>query len=450
MESKDLNSTKRIDVLDGIRAVSVIIVLIFHFWQQTWIFPTIKTPFLSFLGITKIDFTPFAKAGYLFVDMMVLLSGFLLCLPLARCILLGEPMDKWSRYFKKRAVRILPSYLLCIVLLFVYELVMGGYGAPVNWGAALSDLILHLTFMQTWTVTSYLSTKLNVVLWTVAIEVWFYLLFPVIAAFIRPRKKELKPWPSIIRAIVTALIMIGVSYAYIYLYVLNTGSAFSNSIDSALRSVGAGIRSNYLSMVINQLPAFMGCYAVGLFGAFIYVLAAKHLKQKWWTRLISTLIAIGFALLIVMMVNDCASLEAEAAQKWQMTERLKLALVYMGFILFSAYAIKPYRFIFSNKLMVFLSTISYNLYIWHQWLCVKIKYDWRIPFWEGDKPPNQAWTPEATVWKTKYAVIITVAAFAAAIIMTYLWERPAADLLNGRKTIYNGKLKELKERRKAR
>ena len=84
---------RHIDVLDGIRAVSVIIVLIFHFWQQTWIFPVIKTPWLAFVGITKIDFSNFATVGYLFVDMMVLISGFLLFLPLMRSIILGEEMS---------------------------------------------------------------------------------------------------------------------------------------------------------------------------------------------------------------------------------------------------------------------------------------------------------------------------------------------------------------------
>ena len=28
--------TKYVDVLDGVRAISIIIVMIFHFWQQTW------------------------------------------------------------------------------------------------------------------------------------------------------------------------------------------------------------------------------------------------------------------------------------------------------------------------------------------------------------------------------------------------------------------------------
>ena len=73
MKQKDNSfiDPKHIDVLDGIRAISVIIVLIFHFWQQTWIFPVIKTPFLKFIKIEQIDFSAFAKVGYLFVDMMV-------------------------------------------------------------------------------------------------------------------------------------------------------------------------------------------------------------------------------------------------------------------------------------------------------------------------------------------------------------------------------------------
>ena len=90
--------TKHIDVLDGIRAISVIIVLIFHFWQQTWIFPIVQTPWLSFLGIIQINITNYAKVGYLFVDMMVLISGFLLFFPFARHVLLGESMDSWKVY----------------------------------------------------------------------------------------------------------------------------------------------------------------------------------------------------------------------------------------------------------------------------------------------------------------------------------------------------------------
>ena len=460
MKNNDSINSKHVDVLDGIRAISVIIVLIFHFWQQTWIFPKINTPFLGFLGINSIDFTAYARVGYLFVDMMVLISGFLLLLPVARNIFFGEPLPKWKTFFKKRAIRILPSYLFCIIALFIYELIMGGYGKPANLYMAFSDLLLHLFFLQTWTVSSYLSTNLNVVLWTVAVEVWFYILFPFIAGFIRRRKKEKKPYAALIRTAVTAAVLTGLSLVYIYCYVLRSGSAFSNNIDGLLAGIRigkvgnnfitVGIRSDYLSMVINQLPAFFGVYAVGMIGAMIYVFVFMKIKRKWWLGLIFTVVSIGFIWLMNRMIQGCSRLSGEDAQRWQMTERLKLALVFMGFILSAAFSSKPFRFLFSNKLMVFLSTISYNLYIWHQWLAVKLKYDWRIPYWTGDTPPNQLSGEAAQVWKNQYALIITIFAFAAAILATYLIERPASDLLNGRKTIYNGKLRQIFQKKKKR
>ena len=438
---RSMIDTRRVDVIDGIRAISVIIVMVFHFWQQTWIFPFVRTPFLGWAGINVIDFSAFARVGYLFVDMMILISGFLLFLPVARNVFLFEPLPKWREYFKRRAVRILPSYLFCIILLFVYELMTGGYGDPINSSAAVRDLVLHLLFLHTWTVPTYLSTRLNVVLWTLAVEVWFYILFPLFASFIKRRKNERGLFGPIFRAAVTAIVMFGIAAVYIYAYVLRSGSVFSNGVDGIFAAVGSGIRSSYLAMVINQLPAFFGSYAIGLIGAFIYVAASKNTRRKWWTGAIGTVLSIVFIYVIVRMVKGCASLTLENAQNWQITNRFTLAFAFMGFILSASFASSWFRFLFSNPLMRFLSTISYNLYIWHQWLCVKIKYDWRIPFWEGDIPPNQWGTSVGKTWSNKYALIITIAAFAAAILVTFLIERPAADLLNGRPSIYNGKLR---------
>ena len=160
---------------------------------------------------------------------------------------------------------------------------------------------------------------------------------------------------------------------------------------------------------------------------------------------------------MVQMIKSCASLAPAEAQLWQMTERLPLALVFMGIILTTAFASRWYRFLFSNRLMRFLSIISYNLYIWHQWLCVKLKNEWNIPAWPAydgiDAAPNtwqgadytQAQIQAGKDWSVQYAIVITLFAFAAAVLVTYLVERPAADLLNGRPSIYNGKLKAKKK-----
>lgn len=414
---------KYVDVLDGIRAISVIIVLIFHFWQQTWIWPTFATPWLEWLGISEFNYNAWARVGYLFVDMMVLISGFLLFMPVARNILYGEPMQNWRSYYKKRAIRILPSYLLCIVICVIVELKGGGYvnASTGVFDSALfwKDLLSHLTFTQTLDPSTYMSTKLNVVLWTVAIEVWFYLLFPFFAMLAKRWKRDGERACSyaVMRTIGLAIVFVGISHIYIYRFGVNqTGTE--------------------LSMSINQLPAFFGCYANGMLGALAYTAIAKYVKRNALISIGATIFSVVCIFLIDYLVKGCAS--SEAAQLYQMTERLKLTLVFTCFILATALAAKWYRWLFSNAFMRYLSAISFNLYIWHQWLAVKLKYAWHIPYWEGDTPPNQLGDK---AWMNRYALLITVFAFAAATLVTYFYERPIADLLNKKPSIYNGKIK---------
>lgn len=407
---RDIIDPKRIDVLDGIRALSIIIVMIFHFWQQTWIFPTIKTPFLSFIGLDKIDFTPFAKVGYVFVDMMVLISGFLLFLPVMRQIFMGADMIKWKDYARRRLARIVPSYYFCVLLIFfAFNLPNHVYASTAD---AIKDLVTHLTFTQTLYVKTYLATSLNAVLWTVAIEVWFYILFPLFAELIRRRRSDDNK-KSVVASVICIFLLAALFYGIARWWRLNV-----------VEAPGA-----YVAMKINQLPAFMGVYANGMLGAMIYVLLAKHTERSLGLTVTCTVVSLVCIALITGMVKECAALSAQAAQLWQVSERLRLTGVFMLFILSTALAAKWYRFLFSNKLMVFLSGISYNLYIWHQWLAVHIKNVWRIPYWEGSVPPNQLWDHP---WMNKYALIITVAAFAAAILATYLIEKPFANLILGR------------------
>ena len=81
-----------VDVLDGVRAAAILIVFWFHVWQQSWLIPIFETPWLSWLGITRINLDAVPRTGYLFVDLMLLISAFCLFLPHARAALLGEPV----------------------------------------------------------------------------------------------------------------------------------------------------------------------------------------------------------------------------------------------------------------------------------------------------------------------------------------------------------------------
>ena len=72
--------------------------------------------------------------------------------------------------------------------------------------------------------------------------------------------------------------------------------------------------------------------------------------------------------------------------------------------------------------MHFLAGISFNLYLCHQYIAVKLK-EFHIPFWEGDTPPNQLGDE---VWQWKYLLLCIVISFAVAVAMTYLVEKPVA------------------------
>ena len=399
--------TKHIDVLDGIRAISVIIVLIFHFWQQTWIFPIVQTPWLSFLGINQINITNYAKVGYLFVDMMVLISGFLLFLPVARHVLLGESMDSWKVYARKRVSRIIPSYCFCVIALFIYSLALGRYSTTAD---AVLDLITHLTFTQTLFAKTYFSTNLNVVLWTLSIEVWFYILFPFIAGFIKHGSGGRNGTRnSLIKVAAAAVIMYALFIIYKDAFVYREGA--------------------YLSILINQFPAFLAVYANGMIAAFVFVGIAKEQKRTPLIEYISLFLAVISLFTMNKLISGCAALSSADAQIWQVKYRFTLTLCFSMIIITLGLSPKWVRWIFSNRFMRFLSGISYNLYIWHQWLCVELKQQWRIPAWTGDTPPNQLGDK---AWMNKYALIITVVAFAAAILATYLIEKPCSNLIMGK------------------
>ena len=81
--------------------------------------------------------------------------------------------------------------------------------------------------------------------------------------------------------------------------------------------------------------------------------------------------------------------------------------------------------LFANRLMTLLAGISYNFYIWHQYVAVKLK-ELRIPPWEGETPPNMTGD---RAWMWQYQILIVAASLAVAAAMTYGFERPVAKRL---------------------
>ncbi len=392
--------TGHIDVLDGIRALAVLGVLWFHFWQQNWISPSFKLPFLRTLGLsTMVNLEFLARTGFLFVDLMLLLSAFCLFLPYARAALDGAPLPQTRLFFKKRVARIVPSYYFSVlVILLAVTIPSGNYRSVQD---CLGDLIPTLTFTQTFFPSVLLATKLNGVLWTAAIEMQFYLFFPLLARWFT--KKPV--W--------TYLGMVAISLLYLRGYALNNPGSIRTTL--------------------NQLPAFFGVFANGMAFSYLFVLLSRHVKRSMQLSALALCgLVTGIWLLTGMMKT---AMYVDPVHIWQAEYRFRLSLVFALIVMSSALTFRGIRFLFSNVVMRFFAAISYNLYIWHQWIAVRFK-EWRIPYWSGDTPPNI--TGDRT-WQWTYTALIMLAAFSAAILATYFVEKPFA------KWILRPRMKRLRE-----
>lgn len=377
---------KHIGVLDGIRALSIIFVVWFHFWQQTWLTPyiTINSVWTKYLGLTQVKLASYVRFGFTFVDMLILLSAFCNFYPYARAILLGEDWPSTREFYFKRAVRILPSYLFSLlIILFFFLIPEGEYeSTKFMW----KDILTTLTFTRGFFPDMVLGSKLNVVLWTVQVEILYYILLPFIA-------KLFKKVPGIT-----------------YMVMMLIGVAFINYI--IYRCEGRE------ALYLNQMIAFMGVYANGILLSLLFVAWKRSGAENRYTRLAATILSICC---IIWFRNILLEYEqTEVLQVAQLRVRISQSFLFSGFIMFSACASKWWKNLLSNKLMRFVCAISYNLYIWHQFIAVELKLC-RIPYWEGDAPPNMTGDK---VWQWKYQILIIIVSVIVAIIVTYGFEIP--------------------------
>ena len=164
-----------IGVLHGFRAIMVLLVANFHIWQQGWLWQIFQ------IGPITLDVDYVTRSSYIFVDGMILLSGFLLFLPYARAMEEPYPLPKVGAFYLNRLARIVPSYVVSVLLMLV--LVAIPQNLFYSKQALHLDLWSHLTFTHTFFYQAYQYSQLNGVLWTVVIEMQMYLLFPLIGRF---------------------------------------------------------------------------------------------------------------------------------------------------------------------------------------------------------------------------------------------------------------------------
>ncbi len=163
----DNTSSEHLTALTGLRAVAALMVVGTH--------AAFATGMLAH-----------GYAGLLFarldigVPIFFALSGFLLFRPWVRAAQSGTAAPNMRRYARHRVRRVLPAYLVAVLLTFAVYTV---FTPSPNPGQSWWGLLRYLTLTQIYTdnfVTTYLHPGLSQ-MWSLAVEVSFYALLPLLA-----------------------------------------------------------------------------------------------------------------------------------------------------------------------------------------------------------------------------------------------------------------------------
>lgn len=387
-----------IPVADGMRALAVAIVALYHFWQQSWLSLEFR------VGSFFFTLQPIIRSGYMVVDILLLLSGFLLFLPWAKSAIRGTPTPQLREFYGKRAVRVLPSYYFTVLLvLFAFALPGNEYKDSAElW----RDLLSHLTMTHTFMRDSYLWTKLNVVLWTLAIEAQAYVVFPFIARLFAKRPQ----------ATFACMCLTGLAYR---LFIC--------------------IQFEDMRMWVNQLPAFADVYALGMAAAYVYAylscrgerpLSPAPDKNKRYTEILWTLLAAAASIGIWKLMSfQSQNFYGDRINLGQAALRLPMAVCAAVWLVSASQSFRMFQTIFGNRILKFFAGISFQYYIWHQYIAVRLRVNWRFPPYAAPENPQIA---GERPWQWQYLLVCVFLNLVVAVVFTYFVERPLARFFGGR------------------
>lgn len=169
--SRRTTSGQFIPEIDGLRFASISLVVLFHLSGYT----IGKSAPLQFPSLTDSLLARVAATGHYGVQLFFIISGFVLALPFARHHLNEGAAPRIRAYYLRRLTRLEPPYIVAMLLVFVVATTFFGASARFLWPHLLASLVyLH-------NLVYGAPSAVNVVAWSLEVEVQFYLLAPLMA-----------------------------------------------------------------------------------------------------------------------------------------------------------------------------------------------------------------------------------------------------------------------------
>jgi peptidoglycan/LPS O-acetylase OafA/YrhL len=261
----------RLPGLDLVRALAIAWVMLYHasiFWQvpgDSWI----------------------VRFGWMGVDLFFVLSGFLIAGQLLRPWARGAAPD-YPRFMTRRLLRTIPAYLVVLALYFRVPWLRDGNEMPPLWQ--------FLTFMQN--LTLHLTPRMVFShAWSLCVEEQFYLVFPLVVAWL-----ALRPSATKVMAAIAAVLLFGICIrGYLWVHDVATTSQGITVLND----------SRFMSLIYYPTWSRLDALLAGVVAALV-----QTFRPGWWrlltanANLLSLCGVTGIALSIVFFGDQIAGFAA--------------------------------------------------------------------------------------------------------------------------------------------
>ncbi|RYL83011.1 acyltransferase family protein [Haemophilus influenzae] len=313
-----MSSIKYRPEIDGLRAIAVISVIIYHL-NENWL-----------------------SGGFLGVDIFFVISGFLI----TGIIITEIQQNSFSlkQFYTRRIKRIYPAFITVMALVSFIASVIFIYNDFNKLRKTIELAIAFLSNFYLGLTQGYfdLSANENPVLhiWSLAVEEQYYLIFPLILILAYKKFREIKV--LFIITLILFFILLATSFipANFYKEVLHQPNIY------------------YLSNL--RFPELL----VGSLLAIYHNLSASKQASKQASNVIAILSTLLLFSCLFLMNNDIAYIPGIT---------LILPCIFTALIIHTTSQNNIIKLCLSNKVIVFIGKISYSLYLYH-WIFIAFAY----------------------------------------------------------------------------
>ncbi|MBK8293928.1 MAG: acyltransferase [Solirubrobacterales bacterium] len=337
-----------VPVFDGYRAVAIFGIVAYHILGQAPFAGNYAVPLDQFIAATL---------GQM-VNALFIVSGFVVFLPTATR---GE-FGSLGGYAIRRAARLLPAYYL---ILIVAWFITSYHTTTLSIGAHALGLQTLLYYLPDGSKPGF---GVNGPVWTLTVEISFYLVLPIVAiAFYR------RPRAGLLIAGMVALVW--------------TQTVFH--FDSLANFFGFGVSDELQGRLItgsaNQLPFWVFSFALGMIGARMFTTLqetwSRETLNRWAPRLLigatAGIVLFTFASNYTPLTDSLPSeFVGKASPLMQIGFSASLATAMVSL----AFCSNRLQWLFANRGIRWLAEISYGVYLSHALILFSATFYWGLGF----------------------------------------------------------------------